>query len=113
MTKYHVKNVVLIGGRQSQYKINEQTDQLVQWNDKMEWILNVNRNWDKVDKIFLEEIPNSIYIDKRNTKWKSDIFSPMIGGASPSHYQSQYYKELFNDIISFLNQDLIDEKRDY
>ena len=113
LTKYHVKNVVLIGGRQSQYKINEQTDQLVQWNDKMEWILNVNRNWDKVDKIFLEEIPNSIYIDKRNTKWKSDIFSPMIGGASPSHYQSQYYKELFNDIISFLNQDLIDEKRDY
>ena len=113
LTKYHVKNVVLIGGRQSQYKINEQTNQLTQWNDKMEWILNVNRNWDKVDKIFLEEIPNSIYIDKRKTKWKSDVLSPMIGGASPSHYQGEYYKELFNDIMSFLNRDLIDEKRDY
>ena len=57
----------------------------------MEWILNVNKNWDEVDRIFLEEIPNSIYIDKRTTYWKSDVFSPMIGGDSPSHYQSGYY----------------------
>ena len=111
LTKYNVKNVILIGGRQSQYKINEQTNQISPWTDKMEWILNVNKNWDKVDRIFLEEIPNSIYIDKRTTHWKSDVFSPMIGGASPSHYQSGYYKELFNDIISFLSRDSVDEKR--
>ena len=69
----------------------------------MEWILNANKNWDEVDKVFLEEIPHSVYIDKRNTSWKSDVFSPILGGASPSHYQSAYYKELFHDIMCFLN----------
>lgn len=103
LEKYSINNIVLIGGRQSKYKIDEQSGQIGIWSDKMEWILNVNRNWDEVDKIFLEEIPNAIYIDKRKTDWKSDVFSPILGGASPSHYQSGYYKELFNDIISFLN----------
>lgn len=102
LNKYDIKNVVLIGGRQSKFKINEQSQDIDIWNDKMEWILNVNRNWNEVDKVFLEEIPHSIYIDKRTTNWKSDVFSPILGGASPSHYQSGYYKELFNDIMYFL-----------
>ena len=62
---------------------------------------------DIVDKIFLEVMPNSIYIDKRTTFWKSDIHSPIIGGASPSHYQSGYYKELFGDILKFLSKDFL------
>ena len=80
-------------------------------SENKELSASLSKNWDKVDRIFLEEIPNSIYIDKRTTHWKSDVFSPMIGGASPSHYQSGYYKELFNDIISFLSRDSVDEKR--
>lgn len=103
LTKYNIENVILIGGRQSKYKIDEKSKNIDIWSDRMEWILNVNKNWDEVDKIFLEEMPHSIYIDKRTTSWKSDILSPILGGASPSHYQSGYYKELFFEIISFLS----------
>lgn len=102
LEKYQIDNIILIGGRLSRYKINEKTNHTDIWNDRMTWILNSNKNWDEVDKIFLEEIPSTIYIDKRTTIWKSDIFSPILGGASPSHYQSAYYKELFDDIISLL-----------
>ena len=69
----------------------------------MEWILSTNKNWDKVDKVFLEEIPNAVYMDKRKTFWESDINSPIIGGASPSHYQSGYYKELYKYILKLLD----------
>lgn len=109
LKKHHIDHVVLIGGRLSKYKINENNNQIDVWSDKMKWILNSNKNWDEVDRIFLEEIPSAIYIDKRATIWKSDIFSPILGGASPSHYQSAYYKELFCDIISLLGLDDLDE----
>lgn len=107
LSKYNIENIVLVGGRLSKFKIDEQINQIYMWDDKIDWILDVNKNWDEVDKIFLEEIPNSVYIDKRKTFWKSDIHSPIIGGASPSHYQSEYYKELFEDILKFLNGDIL------
>lgn len=106
---YNIKNVVLIGGRLSKFKIDEELHQTSAWSDKTGWITNTNENWDKADKIFLEEIPDTIYIDKRKTLWKSDIHSPIIGGASPSHYQSGYYKELFENILQFLREDLFNE----
>ena len=103
---YNIRNVILIGGRLSKWKIDEISQQTDTWNDKMKWIVNTNRNWDKADEVFLEEIPDAIYIDKRKTLWKSDIHSPIIGGASPSHYQSGYYKELFEEILEFLSEEL-------
>lgn len=109
LIKYGIANVVLIGGRLSKYKIDEKLNIKYIWEDKMEWILKANKVWDEVDKIFLEEISDSIYIDKRNTAWMSDINSPIFGGASPSHYQSGYYKELFNDISKLLWEDLVYE----
>ena len=63
--------------------------------------MEVNRNWDIADNLFLEELPDAIYIDKRLTSWMSDVRSPILGGASPSHYQSGYYKELFHDLLDF------------
>ena len=45
----------------------------------------------------------AFFEDKKSNPWKSDVFSPILGGASPSHYQSAYYKELFYDIMCFLN----------
>lgn len=110
VNEYNIKNIVLIGGRLSKYKIDDEILQTYLWDDKMEWILNVNRNWDEVDQLFLREIPSAIYIDKRNTSWKSDVHSPIIGGASPSHYQSGYYKELFEDLLQFISEDLVYEK---
>lgn len=102
LEKYNIRNIVLIGGRLSKVKIDTNTLQTGLWNDKMKWITEVNRNWDAVDKIFLDEFPNSFYIDKRSTSWKSDIHSPIIGGASPSHYQKEYYKEIFEDMLDLL-----------
>ena len=91
----------MLGGRLSSEKINIHTGISSVWTDKLDWINDCNSNWDKVDKIFLEEIPNSYFIDMRSTQWKSDIDSPLIGGASPSHYQSEYYREIFYNLRKY------------
>ena len=102
-----LSDIVLVGGRLSRYRIDEKTQQIDVWDDKMEWITEVNHCWDIVDHLFLQEFPNAVYLDKRHTLWKSDICSPIIGGASPSHYQSGYYKELFEDLLQFISEDII------
>lgn len=103
LQRYNINNIVLIGGRLSKWRIDENSCQVDMWDNKMDWIVNTNRNWDEADRIFLEEIPEAIYIDRRNTVWKSDMHSPIIGGASPSHYQSGYYKELFEELLKLLS----------
>ena len=108
---YDIRNVILIGGRLCKYKIDAETGRIDTWSDKMDWIVSSNNNWEMVDKLFLEEIPDTIYLDKRHTTWKSDVHSPIFGGASPSHYQREYYKELFKDILQFIGEDFIDEQR--
>lgn len=100
LEEYCIRDVVLIGGRLSRRKIDERTNSTALWEDKADWIAEVNRNWDIADKLFLEELPGSIYLDKRSTPWMSDIHSPILGGASPSHYQSGYYKELFQELLA-------------
>ena len=102
-----IKNVVLVGGRLSRYKTDEKTLHTEQWDNKMDWIAEVNHNWDIADQLFLQEFPDAIYLDKRSTRWKSDVHSPIIGGASPSHYQRGYYKELFEDLLQFIDEDVI------
>ncbi len=91
--------VILLGSRLSEKMINLSTGEVRLWSDKMEWIQTSNQNWDYADQIFLECMPNSHYIDMRSTSWLSDIDSPIIGGASPSHYQNEYYKEIFDEIL--------------
>lgn len=87
------KNVILIGGRLSKYKTKYEL-----WESKMEWIESTNKNWDIYDEIFLREIPNTKYIDIRSTDWISDENTTIVGGASPSHYQLGYYKEIYSKI---------------
>lgn len=106
LKKYNIKNVVLIGGRLSKFKLDNDSVTRNIWVDKMDWILSTNHIWDEVDKIFLEEIPTTFYFDKRKTNWISDNQSPIIGGASPSHYQSGYYKELYKDLLQLINEDI-------
>ncbi len=98
LDEHHLKNVVLIGGRLSRYLIDEDTGETSRWDGKMDWINAVNAAWDTADGIFLKEFPGAFYLDMRNTRWKSDLRSPIIGGASPSHYQSGYYRELFRQL---------------
>ncbi|MBQ6340619.1 MAG: hypothetical protein IJI36_15885 [Kiritimatiellae bacterium] len=100
----HIRDVVLVGGRLCRYKIDETTRKIARWEDKASWIAEVNRNWDIVDRLFLEELPDTIYLDKRSTSWMSDSRSPILGGASPSHYQSGYYKELFQDFLAIIGR---------
>jgi len=109
LCSHRVPNVVLTGGRLCPWKINEQTGEISTWNDKMEWIKEVNLAWDSVDRIFLEEIPEAIYLDMRHTTWKSDVHSPILGGASPSHYQREFYKELFDKMKGLLKGGSTDE----
>lgn len=87
------EKVILVGGRLSEYKTKSEF-----WESKMEWIERTNRNWDIYDEIFLKEIPNTQYIDIRSTDWISDENTKIIGGASPSHYQPGYYKEIYSKI---------------
>lgn len=105
LEEHCIRDVVLIGGRLSRHKIDEQTKQTALWEDKADWIAEVNHNWDIADKLFLEELPESFYIDKRSTPWLSDVHSPILGGSSPSHYQSGYYKELFQEILALTKEE--------
>ncbi len=91
------KRVILVGGRLSMFKSNSEL-----WHSKMDWVKNTNRNWDIYDSIFLEEFPDAKYIDMRATKWISDLNPPIIGGASPSHYQSGFYREIFEKMTRFI-----------
>lgn len=88
------KKVVLIGGRLSEFRTQSE-----RWESKMDWIKSTNRNLDIYDAIFLDEIENAKYIDMRCTNWISDVNSPIVGGASPSHYQSGFYKELYKKTL--------------
>ncbi len=91
------KRVILVGGRLSIFKNNSEL-----WHSKMNWVKNTNRNWDVYDSIFLEEFPDAKYIDMRSTNWISDVNPPITGGASPSHYQSGFYKEIFEKMTRFI-----------
>ncbi|WP_029542165.1 DUF6270 domain-containing protein [Selenomonas sp. AB3002] len=102
LSVFKIRNIVLVGGRLCKYKIDTDTQTTTVWNDKMEWISDTNCAWDYVDQAFLREFSSAIYLDKRKTNWKSDINTPLIGGASPSHYQSGYYKEMFSELLSFI-----------
>lgn len=96
--KRNLLNVILIGGRLSNRKINTKSGIVEEWTEKSDWIEFTNNNWNRMDQIFLEELPFATYIDMRKTKWLSDVHSPIVGGASPSHYQSEFYKECFAQI---------------
>lgn len=91
------KRVVLIGGRLSEFKTQSEL-----WNSKMDWIKRTNCNWDIYDEVFLDEFPDAQYIDMRSTSWISDVNSPILGGASPSHYQSGFYKEIYRKLLSII-----------
>ncbi|MEY0430598.1 DUF6270 domain-containing protein [Providencia rettgeri] len=88
------KRVILVGGRLSEFRAPSE-----RWESKMDWIKNTNRNWDIYDAIFLDNFKNAQYIDMRSTSWISDVNSPITGGASPSHYQSGFYKELYKNTL--------------
>ncbi|MEE1059795.1 MAG: DUF6270 domain-containing protein [Treponema sp.] len=96
--RYLNSHVILLGGRLSKEKKDKQTGFIEIWTDKLPWITKSNLNWDIVDSIFLEENTETSYIDMRNTNWVSDIACPIIGGASPSHYESGYYREIFTHL---------------
>ncbi len=96
------KCIILLSCRLCSKKFDGKTKKTELWTDKMDWIRNSNINWNIADSIFAYEFPESRHIDMRNTKWMSDIYSPIIGGASPSHYQSGYYKEIFDKLKKLL-----------
>ena len=91
------KRVVLVGGRLSVFKTQSEL-----WESKMEWIKRTNQNWNVYDAIFLEQFPSAQYIDMRSTSWISDVNPPIVGGASPSHYQSGFYKEIYEKIVGVI-----------
>ncbi|MEE1921389.1 DUF6270 domain-containing protein [Pseudomonas sp. 148P] len=95
------KRVILVGGRLSAFKTRSEL-----WQSKMSWIKRTNQNWDAYDAIFLEEFPDAQYIDMRSTAWISDVNPPIVGGASPSHYQSGFYKEIYRKIMCLIFKEI-------
>lgn len=87
------KKIILLGCRLSVFRSGTEL-----WQSKMDWINKVNSNLDIYDSIFLEECSCAQYIDMRSTNWISDVNTPIVGGASPSHYQSEFYKEIYEKI---------------
>jgi hypothetical protein len=96
------RKYILLGCRLCEAKIDKKSGEITQWENLDYWIKPSNQNWDRMDQIFLEEVPNAAYIDMRKTQWLSDIDCPIKGGASPSHYQSGYYREILEKIKTII-----------
>ena len=84
----------------------EKTGERNQW-DGIPYIKRNNIRWDEIDNILLQIAPDIRVIDMRNTNYVSDIESPIPGGASPSHYQKFYYKEILDKLNKFVLEDLL------
>lgn len=91
------KKLILVGGRLSIQKTASDV-----WLEKIQWINSVNTHWDIYDSIFLEKLPLANYIDVRKSVWLSDLDSPIKGGASPAHYQSGFYKNIYTEIKNII-----------
>lgn len=100
------ERIILLEGRFSKTKIDEKTKKIENWSYR-EWIEESNYIWDVVDNIVLNTIPNAKEIDMRNCMWHSDINSPIPGGASPSHYQKYYYREILDKINKIVLADIM------
>ncbi len=100
------ERLILLMGRFSSEYINEKTNEINEWSLK-EKIKSNNENWNVADSIFLEVFPNARVIDQRNTQWRSDYYSPIVGGASPSHYQKWYYRDSLNLLNKIVLNDLL------
>ena len=92
------KKLIILGGRLSEIKIDELTQNEIPWEDLDYWIRPSNRNWNVMDRILLEEVPDASYIDMRHTNWVNEVNPPIKGGTSPSHYQSGYYRDIFEKL---------------
>lgn len=92
-----VKKIILLGGRLSRFKIDKITGKETPWTNKMDWIITSNQHWDIVDEMFMQVFPEANYLDMKKTSWYSDQF-PEIGSASPSHYQTEYYRNILKEL---------------
>lgn len=97
-------HILLLLGRFSYKKIDEKTNKIEEWPNR-QYIEHNNMQWDRIDEIFLSKAPRARIIDMRNTRYLSDAFSPIAGGASPSHYQKYFYKEILDKINKIVLED--------
>lgn len=105
--KYIPENhIILLQARFSYYKIDEKTNVKQEWAGKS-YIQRNNIRWDNIDHIFISLAPDIRIIDMRNTQYVSDVHSPIPGGASPSHYQKFYYREILDKINKIVLEDKI------
>ncbi|MCD8807850.1 hypothetical protein K1Y25_01100 [Mammaliicoccus sciuri] len=69
----------------------------------------INRNnyyWELLDNLFIQHYPNISVVDITNKPYKSDKNYPF--GFSYSHYESDYYKTFYNEIIKILYKNKLD-----
>lgn len=99
-------HILLLEARFSLYKIDERINHIQPWENN-DYIKRNNIRWDNIDNIFMSLAPQMRIVRMRNTKYVSDIYSPIPGGASPSHYQKYFYREILDKINKYVLEDVI------
>ena len=99
-------HIILLEGRFSYFKIDEKTNIKEEWEGRT-YIHRNNIRWNEVDHIFRLLAPDIRVIDMRNTQYVSDVRTPIPGGASPSHYQKYYYREILDKINKIILEDKV------
>lgn len=97
-------HIILLEGRFSYYKYDEKTNIRKEWENKPKIYRN-NIYWDKIDALLLEIAPKMRIINMRNSRYVSDVNSPIPGGASISHYEKYYYREILDKINKIVLED--------
>lgn len=88
------ERIILVKGRMSEYR--RFNGSIIKWNNYAD-IQKKNKIWDYVDSLVQNECRNIKIIDMTHTNYVSSDRFPL--GNSPSHYEEQYYQELFEKYI--------------
>jgi len=97
-------HMVLLQSRFGYRKIDETTNTISDWPNGY-YIRNNNLNWEKVDNLLIKAAPEMRVIDMTAAPWLCDVHTPIGGGASPSHLQRGYYREVLDRLNKIVLED--------
>lgn len=95
--------IILNRGRLSKYYYE---DKAVKQFGTIHLINRNNYYWELLDNLFIQHYPNINVVDITDKPYKSDKSYPF--GFSYSHYESDYYKTFYSEIIKILYKNKLD-----
>lgn len=95
------ERIILVKGRMSEFR--RHNGSIIKWSNYVD-IQKKNKIWDYVDTLVQNECKKIKIIDMTQSNYVSSDRFPL--GNTPSHYEEQYYQELFEKYIDIFLEDI-------